>query len=390
MLRLTLRTLLSYLDDTLEPSEATALGAKLAESEQAQEIVERMRNVIRRRRLTVPPAASRMDPNTIAEYLDNEISPEQAEELERVCLASNVHLAEVAACHQTLSILLGDPTEVPAGAIQRMVDLAKGTPTVARKSRSAPAHVATNHAKTHAPKPVAGAVDDDALPTLGGKSRLGRATVVLAGAAACVLLGVAIHQLVTMPQRPTGSRSQQHAKADLSKEVAPPIPTDPKATETKPPETKIAETKPIEAKLPDVKPPEAKVETFKAEPIKIEPAPVAKIEPETKTVPIVEADLPPPTFSTTPEPKAAAKLANVPLGPPSVAVAALGTMIEPAKDKPAVVLQRLDATGVWKRLSAQGGKAIEIKSTRPLVALPASRAAFDLGKVRLTLWGHVP
>src|SRR3954452_4707904 len=73
MLRLTLRTLLSYLDDTLEPSEATALGAKLAESEQAQEIVERMRNVIRRRRLTVPPAASRIDPNTIAEYLDNEI-----------------------------------------------------------------------------------------------------------------------------------------------------------------------------------------------------------------------------------------------------------------------------------------------------------------------------
>src|SRR6478752_780398 len=78
-MRLTLRTLLAYLDDTLPPSEAKSIGVKLAESEPAQEIVERIKNVIRRRRLTVPPAASRMDANTIAEYLDNEITPEGAE-----------------------------------------------------------------------------------------------------------------------------------------------------------------------------------------------------------------------------------------------------------------------------------------------------------------------
>ena len=35
-LRLTLRTLLSYLDDMLEPAQAKAIGAKVAESEQAR------------------------------------------------------------------------------------------------------------------------------------------------------------------------------------------------------------------------------------------------------------------------------------------------------------------------------------------------------------------
>ena len=84
------------------------------------------------------------------------------------------------------------------------------------------------------------------------------------------------------------------------------------------------------------------------------------------------------------------KIADVPFGPPSVAVAALGSLIEPAKDMPSVVLQRLDAANVWTRLMAQAGKTTEVFSTRPLVALPATRASFDLGKVRLTLWGHVP
>src|SRR3954470_9379670 len=110
-MRLTLRTLLAYLDDTLEPSRAREIGAKLAESEPAQEIVERIRHVIRRRRLTVPPAASRIHPNTLAKYLDSEITPEKAEELERMCLASDVHRAEVAACHQIRTLVQGEPAE---------------------------------------------------------------------------------------------------------------------------------------------------------------------------------------------------------------------------------------------------------------------------------------
>src|SRR5580765_1078395 len=108
-MRLTLRTLLAYLDDTLEPSQAKLIGQKVAESDTAQELIARIKEVTRRRRLTTPPPAgpgSKVDANTIAEYLDNTLSPEQLAEVEQVCLASDVHLAEMAACHQILTLVL--------------------------------------------------------------------------------------------------------------------------------------------------------------------------------------------------------------------------------------------------------------------------------------------
>src|SRR5207253_2586508 len=101
--RLTLRTLLAYLDDTLEPAQAKLIGQKVAESDTAQELIERIKQVTRTRRLTAPPATGaggKIDPNTIAEYLDNAVTAEQSAEVEQICLASDVHLAEVAACHQ--------------------------------------------------------------------------------------------------------------------------------------------------------------------------------------------------------------------------------------------------------------------------------------------------
>src|SRR5262245_23574266 len=51
MLRLTLRTLLAYLDDTLPPAQSKQIGEKVAESEFAQQTVERIKTVTRRRRL---------------------------------------------------------------------------------------------------------------------------------------------------------------------------------------------------------------------------------------------------------------------------------------------------------------------------------------------------
>src|SRR5262249_59570098 len=128
-MRLTLRTLLAYLDDTLEPSQAKLIGQKVAESEKAQELIERIKQVTRRRRLAVPPATgpgAKIDPNTVAEYLDNELTPEKLAEVEEVCLASDVHLAEIAACHQILTLVVGEPAKVPPTARQRMYGLIKG------------------------------------------------------------------------------------------------------------------------------------------------------------------------------------------------------------------------------------------------------------------------
>src|SRR6266700_3359181 len=74
--RLTLRTLLAYLDDTLEPAEIKRIGQKVAESDAAQELIARIKQVTRRRRLTTPPATgpnARFDANDVADYLDNEL-----------------------------------------------------------------------------------------------------------------------------------------------------------------------------------------------------------------------------------------------------------------------------------------------------------------------------
>ncbi len=130
-MRLTLRTLLGYLDDILEPQQAKELGEKINESQVASALVARIKEVLRRRRIGAPEITgpgSDPDCNVVAEYLDNTLSPEKIEDLERLCLESDLHLAEVAACHQILTLVLGEPVDVPQSLRERMYALGKVTP----------------------------------------------------------------------------------------------------------------------------------------------------------------------------------------------------------------------------------------------------------------------
>jgi hypothetical protein len=148
-MRLTLRTLLAYLDDTLEPAQAKLIGQKISESPTAQELVERIKEVMRRRRLTTPPStgpAAKLDANTVAEYIDSVLPAEELAAVEEVCLEADVYLAEVAACHQILTVILSQPALVPPTARQRMYGLIQGREAIPyRKAARAPAADGSPH-----------------------------------------------------------------------------------------------------------------------------------------------------------------------------------------------------------------------------------------------------
>ncbi len=125
-MRLTLRTLLAYLDNTLDPQDAELLKSKLAESGFATQMVQRIRGLLTQADLPAPSPLARgpvEEANVICEYLDSTLPVEQVAEVERACLDSDPHLAEAAACHQILTMVLENPASVPVVLRDRIYQL---------------------------------------------------------------------------------------------------------------------------------------------------------------------------------------------------------------------------------------------------------------------------
>ncbi|MGN6133858.1 MAG: hypothetical protein ACTHOU_05120 [Aureliella sp.] len=125
-MRLTLRTLLAYRDRVLKPAEIEDMHARVQQSAMAGNLLKRIEALSQRPTLLAPPVDGKglgADANSIAEYLDDALKGEKVPELERICLESDVQLAELAQCHQLLSSALSATIEVPPSLRQRILTL---------------------------------------------------------------------------------------------------------------------------------------------------------------------------------------------------------------------------------------------------------------------------
>ena len=128
-MRLTLRNILAYLNDILEPDDKAVMAKKISDNDFASKLVHRIHDSTQRIRLSAPKLTGRgmgLDPNTVAEYLDYTLAVEQEPDFEKVCLESDMHLAEVASCYRVLALVLLEAADVSPAMRRRMYQIGSG------------------------------------------------------------------------------------------------------------------------------------------------------------------------------------------------------------------------------------------------------------------------
>jgi hypothetical protein len=369
MPRLTLRTLLAYLDDTLPPAEARPSGARCRErggpragrADQAGDPAARADDAGPGR------ADDTADPNTVAEYLDNTLDAAAVTQVEETSLASDVHLAEVAAVHQILTLVLTEPVRVPPRAHRRMYAL---VPPPAGRPRRRPNKKLLPVSGSAPPAADRADADDADAALLLGMTRYSaagspRARLALVGIG--LVLAVMLAGAVYMALPHAGPKSPDAAPNNPVAQVTPPPLFDVAAPPAKP---KDAEP-PKKPGEPDPVPP----------PKPVEPDPVAAVGAVGAAVAGAAAGAAP----EDPDPN----LAD-PVAPPAAGAADVGR-VETAGTL--VVAKLPGAPDRWTRLKAKLDDDAPLPANVPVMALPGYKAGLLVGRgqaVHVLLWGTCP
>jgi hypothetical protein len=111
-MRLSLRTLLGYEDKVFDAEQQRQVERMIQQHDAAGLTLHRIRAAVRNPKIAVPGRVQNneeLDPNIVAEYIDDEMQPDVQERFENFCLSSDKFLAEIASVHQILSGVLGEP-----------------------------------------------------------------------------------------------------------------------------------------------------------------------------------------------------------------------------------------------------------------------------------------
>jgi hypothetical protein len=408
-MRLTLRTLLAWLDGVLPDEEQQQLGAKVSSSAVATQLVERIRGAVGRTAIGAPRPDGRgltEDPNSVAEYLDNTLSSDQLEAFERICIESEMHLAEVAACHGLLAEVARDPSVEHAlqeGERQRIRERMRGL-LAGIQDREATEHAAAardgdGHAESReTARALRDAINDandsaatrDAAAAVGTQTALPRpvagrssmaawATALTAVTLLLALVGVLTWSLLRGGAGRGNSRPQEVAVVQEVPQAVEPPPAIPAAEEaTAPPREPPADTPP--AGMPPADTPPA--DTLPGGRARPEPEPVADGTPLAEVVAAPQGSPPalpqavasPPTGEAGPNPKPEPEAE--PEAQPNQSIGSVGAE--------GVLLRMTDAAGgmTWSHFPGES----PLQNHEDLLVPPAFQPELHLGGVTIRLF----
>ena len=319
-LRLTLRILLAYLDDVLDPEPARHIGRRIRESRSASLLVERLKRVVRRPieaagpTLADPESADRyrsttpVDPNDLAEYLDSVLDAEGVAKLERRCLDSDDDLAELASVHQALAMVAENSAPVSKSARRRLIASGKDHGATSGGSVTRPMSTLDLSQPSPAPQPVPASENPSPLdaepiplaPPNFGPARSTNRTMALVVAGALAIAAFVWVRTSRTPGPDSARRAEAVAHNDLTGQQ-----TESSTTESGAPVAPAVDsTKPAAERNTVTQAPRSPATVEKSGVSPKQPAP-AESPPATASIPVLEEEpIPPAIGSPTPAAKA--------------------------------------------------------------------------------------